>query len=67
MGGNFCFLEMHRGDALHPIVFHNNFSPKILGQGEGGGGGEREGGDLSLGGWFLNSGIKLVKLRYLVQ
>ena len=62
-GGKLLHLEI-RGNALHPIVsmflHKTNFTLKSWG--------EKGGEDLTLGGWFLNSGIKfVVKLRYLVQ
>ena len=62
-GGKLLLLEI-LSNALLPIVsmfLHKTiFSLKSWG-GEGGG-------DLTLGGWFLNSGIKLVvELKYLVQ
>ena len=65
-GGKLLLLEI-RGNALLPIVsmfLHKTIIPLKSWGGEGGEGG----GDLTLGGWFLNSGIKpVVKLRYLVQ
>ena len=62
-GGKLLLLEI-LSNALLPIVsmfLHKTIFPLKSWGGEGGG-------DLTLGGWFLNSGIKLiVELKYLVQ